>query len=158
MDSNISIRAAANEDFEGLLPLMHEFLDHQQVLTPEDMIDKEHADRIILKYLNGDPGKYFTLVAVADNGEIAGCCMSSLEETEEILKDDIFGEIKYLFTAEQHRSKGIGQELIEAATIEFQRRGLKLMSLDVLVNNEGAVAFYRRAGFVPVTCSMYREI
>ncbi len=61
MDSNISIRAAANEDFEGLLPLMHEFLDHQQVLTPEDMIDKEHADRIILKYLNGDPGKYFTL-------------------------------------------------------------------------------------------------
>ncbi|QSH40883.1 GNAT family N-acetyltransferase [Lentisphaerota bacterium ZTH] len=157
MNSNITVRPATAADFDTILPLMQEFLDHQQELTPEDMIDKEHAGKIVSKYINGDPGKVFTLIAELE-GELSGCCMASLEETIEILKDDIFGEIKYLFTAEKYRSRGIGKALVEAAAAEFKRRGLKLMSLDVLVSNEGAVAFYRRAGFVPVTCSMYREV
>jgi ribosomal protein S18 acetylase RimI-like enzyme len=59
------------------------------------------------------------------------------------------GEITTLAVERAHRRHGHGRELLDAARRESVRRGWRVLVLWVVTGNDGARAFYARAGFAP---------
>jgi ribosomal protein S18 acetylase RimI-like enzyme len=49
-----------------------------------------------------------------------------------------------------HRSQGIGSALLRRVVEEALQAGLRSVSLDVALRNEGAIRFYEREGFVKI--------
>ncbi|MBR3199364.1 MAG: GNAT family N-acetyltransferase [Bacilli bacterium] len=55
-------------------------------------------------------------------------------------------EINYIAVSEEYRRKGIGEELLNYFISKLN--GVSSVSLEVNVNNEGAIKFYLKNGFV----------
>jgi ribosomal protein S18 acetylase RimI-like enzyme len=55
-----------------------------------------------------------------------------------------------LAVAPDHRSQGVGSALLRRVVEEALQAGLRSVSLDVALRNEGAIRFYQREGFVTV--------
>lgn len=47
----------------------------------------------------------------------------------------------------KHRKKGIGRDLIEFTRKKVKKNNNKTMSLNVHIENEGAISFYKKCGF-----------
>ncbi len=59
-----------------------------------------------------------------------------------------YGRIEYLWVDEQHRGRGLGRSLVEAAAAEARRRGCRTIVLDT--HTFQAPGFYSALGFVEV--------
>ena len=59
-------------------------------------------------------------------------------------------EIKRLFVRPQARKMGVGQALVSAVLATAQNLGYGEIKLDTLPEMEGAIALYKRNGFVPI--------
>ncbi|MBN1909880.1 MAG: GNAT family N-acetyltransferase [Pirellulales bacterium] len=63
---------------------------------------------------------------------------------------DGYGSIQNLGIVPVHRDRGVGTALLFRALQGFRQAGLRRVSLEVTVENDGAVRLYQRHGFVPV--------
>jgi RimJ/RimL family protein N-acetyltransferase len=81
-----------------------------------------------------------TLVAVADDGEIAGSIHVDPSRHG-------FGDIG-MAVAREWRGRGVGSALLAAAVEWARERGLHKLSLGVFPHNTAAIALYRKFGFV----------
>lgn len=89
----------------------------------------------------GPPGGELLLAKRGDH--VLGCiALKSLEPR--------VAEIKRLFVRPQARKTGVGQALVAAAIACARQLGYGEIKLDTLPEMEGAIALYRRNGFVPV--------
>lgn len=59
-------------------------------------------------------------------------------------------EVKRIYVLGRFRGGGVGCQLMELAKSEVRRRGGRRLLVGVYARNEGAIAFYRREGFVEV--------
>jgi ribosomal protein S18 acetylase RimI-like enzyme len=57
------------------------------------------------------------------------------------------GHVTQVCVLPEHRSRGIGESLLAATSINLRRRGFSMLSLTVTEANAGAVALYRRLNF-----------
>lgn len=82
------------------------------------------------------------VLAHAESGALAGIvlCSNVREEVEHITQ---------LCVAPDFRGLGAGTLLLRAATGALAARGFRSLSLTVTEGNDGAIALYRRVGFVP---------
>ncbi len=80
-------------------------------------------------------------VAVVD-GEPAGICKLAIRGER--------GWIAGVGVAPPHRGAGIGEALMRAVLEEARTRGLREVSLEVLVQNEPAIRLYEKLGFAKV--------
>ncbi len=84
-----------------------------------------------------------TFVAVQD-GQDAGVIRSAMDpgqpDTAHLIS---------MWVAPEARGHGVGEALIEAVADWARSQGLKLLALDVIDDNEPAIALYRRKGFKP---------
>ena len=71
-----------------------------------------------------------------------GCCVSSARNPET-------GEINFVYVADEHRSTGIGSEMIRNATQKLTQFGAQHITLTTAPENPRAIALYERLGFVP---------
>ena len=82
----------------------------------------------------------FALVAVDENEVIgAAMCICSLHSSR--------GRIASVAVVGSHRGRGIGSKLIAACEDEFRRRGACKFTLEVAVDNAGAVKTYLDSGY-----------
>ena len=81
-----------------------------------------------------------TLVAVADDGEIAGSIHVDPSRHG-------FGDLG-MAVAREWRGRGVGSALLAAAVEWARERGLHKLSLGVFPHNTAAIALYRKFGFV----------
>jgi ribosomal protein S18 acetylase RimI-like enzyme len=58
------------------------------------------------------------------------------------------GHILGLYVKPTYRRKGIGRNLMETMVKEFKKKGCHKTRLEVFANNDGAIDFYNRLGFV----------
>ncbi|MGE5405741.1 MAG: GNAT family N-acetyltransferase [Candidatus Saccharibacteria bacterium] len=76
----------------------------------------------------------------SDTGIAIGYCISSINT-------DHVGEIDSIYVASAYRSKGIGDVLIRKALLWLDDNKVELKTVNVLPENERALAFYGRYGF-----------
>ncbi|MGE5416822.1 MAG: GNAT family N-acetyltransferase [Acidobacteriota bacterium] len=76
----------------------------------------------------------------SDTGLAIGYCISSINPNN-------VGEIDSIYIASAYRSKGIGDVLIRKALQWMDGNKVELKTVNVLPENERALAFYRRYGF-----------
>lgn len=86
-------------------------------------------------------GKCMANVCFDDSAPIAFCSI-------EMDKKRSCGELKYLFVRESHRNNGLGNLLMEWALCEFEKAGIGLVDIRVVLGNP-AFSFYERYGFKP---------
>jgi ribosomal protein S18 acetylase RimI-like enzyme len=70
-------------------------------------------------------------------------------------KEAGIGHIPNLAVASEHRGKGIGRKLIEAAIERFHKSGLAAAKIETLLQNKRANALYTSEGFVEVARQLH---
>ena len=86
------------------------------------------------------------LTAIAENetGEIAGFCIAHVERAGKGLQ----AYVVTLDVAPHYRRHGLARQMLERIEQQAVEAGCEAMALHVSVENEGAIAFYEREGYV----------
>lgn len=136
----MTVREATPDDIEAIREVARRSwaADYPAIVSREtvtDGVDEWYAsDR-----LADDVGRPRALVLVADDGGVVGFAHAVLSaETGHILR---------LYVDPDHRSQGIGGDLLEATRDELFDRGVEHVQATVLTANEPGNAFYRAYGF-----------
>ncbi|MFT4190090.1 MAG: GNAT family N-acetyltransferase [Comamonas sp.] len=76
------------------------------------------------------------------NNELASCgCVKVLTN------DNIYGEVKRVFTLEKHRGKGFAKEVIKALEYQLRARTISLVRLETGIWQPAALAMYAALGY-----------
>ena len=153
----MQVRSATIEDYPAIVRISGEIGElhheaHPSLLTPQAL-----PETVFRKALN-DPNSGVVVCTVAD--EIAGIMIYEIvdqPETHYVYANRSL-VISEFGVAEKHRRKGCGEMLINAAVEAAKARGVGRITLRVWSFNEGALAFYERMGFAPLSISMERKI
>jgi ribosomal protein S18 acetylase RimI-like enzyme len=122
------------------------------LLRAVSLVQREERWRQILA---DDGGVLETLVAASDDGAICGFVSFGLrmpfgDETEHIggkaTGPDV-GSVVALYVDPEHWRRGVGRSLLKEALRRMFRGGCREATIWVLKQNDGALAFYRGAGF-----------
>lgn len=87
-------------------------------------------------------------VAVARQGNEPMGMVLVKERIDPFLRQPL-GVIQWIYVAEKHRKKGIGDALHEAVVEWLTGRGITALETNVPVANAGAAAHYTKLGFAP---------
>ncbi|MEY7847703.1 N-acetyltransferase family protein [Natrarchaeobius sp. A-rgal3] len=68
------------------------------------------------------------------------------------------GSLSNLYVDPDHRGRGIGSALLEAVEEAFSARGVEVVLLEVMAENEDARRFYRRHGYDHLRVTMERPL
>jgi ribosomal protein S18 acetylase RimI-like enzyme len=137
----ISIESGGAELLEELEPHWRELRTHHVELAPiwqSELMSVSFPVRkegLLKKRVNG------LLVTVAKiGGQIVGYNVSTID-------GDRRGEIDSLYVAAEHRSQGVGNEMVRRALEWFRAQPTTSIIVKVIAGNEGALRFYERLGF-----------
>ena len=126
------IRAAASKDAEQL-SILNSIFQEKETTTAADM----------RKFL-GSNSHEIVLVAVADDGEIAGFCYG--QPYMSICYNRPMGALNDLFVKENYRGQGIAQKLVKAMEDALAKRGCTSVRLVTGINS-AANDFYLKNGY-----------
>ena len=103
-----------------------------------------------LAMYDGERGVAFVVTEIPESPRL--CTMCAPEEPRVIAFATVFfapdeGQIINVATHPDHRRHGAGQMLMEAIEKDAHRRGFTLLSLEVRVSNDPAIALSKRYGF-----------
>ncbi|MFB6185191.1 MAG: N-acetyltransferase family protein [Haloarculaceae archaeon] len=96
------------------------------------------------------------LVAVED-GDVLGFVTFDVE-TGHYEQDVERGIVEHLFVVPDRREEGIGTRLLSAAETALADRGVDVVALDAMADNEAARRFYRRHGYEPHRVTIEKSI
>lgn len=68
------------------------------------------------------------------------------------------GTIQNLYVLPDYREQGLGTQLLDAATATLGDRGIEVVTLEVMADNEEARRFYSRHGFEPHRVHLSKRI
>lgn len=152
----ISVRQAGKEEISDLQNLNNEiFTDNQQYDPDLDMT-----------WSQSDKGKqYFTKLLSAP----LSCCLIAEEDNKKIgyiaarpknvsYRNSTYFEIENIGVIPSHRSKGIGQMLIEECLKWAKTKGFQKAFVNSYFDNKKAIQFYKRNGFSEIDVSLEKNI
>jgi ribosomal protein S18 acetylase RimI-like enzyme len=87
-----------------------------------------------------------SLLVAVDDGELVGFVMFGVESGS-FEQDVTRGVVENLFVAASHRRDTVGKQLLDAADAALADRGVEVVGLEVMADNEDARAFYRANGY-----------
>ena len=120
------------------LTLKH--LDEVDVLDRRCFTDGEAYTRSTIEYLLGEPNLLAFRAVERKTGEMVAFIITMLEK-------DGTGHITTIGVAPGHRRRGLAYRLLEHTENAFRQRSVRMMRLEVRVDNKGAQDLYRRAGY-----------
>jgi len=131
--AQFAVRPAATGDAVALAELFAAVAEERDGIATEPPVDIDARAALFARSAAS------SVVAVAE-GQIIG--MLHVEVSRHG-----FGEIGMLVDRDW-RGRGIGSALLQAATGLARQQGLHKLSLEVFAHNTGAIALYRKCGFV----------
>lgn len=137
-DPIADIRRATADDVPAILRMMEVFNHEELIAFTSDKLARG------LAALLAHPDYGFVLIAEI-GGIPAGYAVLAYSFDIEYGGRDVF--LNELFVVPRHRSRGVGNELLRAATAAVQAEGCHAMHLIVRPENPGAQRLYRRDGF-----------
>lgn len=133
---NILIRLAGQEDVAAVVRLIKALAQHEGWPSP---LDEAYACRYLAA-----PGNQ-VLLAERD-GEVLG--LLSYSQRPNLFHAGEIATIEELIVAEDGRGQGIGGKLVEHLLEKLQKGGIAEVSVTTMLDNEGAIRFYKAHGLV----------
>jgi L-amino acid N-acyltransferase YncA len=131
----VEIRAPAPDDLDALLAFFAQVPEHERTFFKEAVLDRD----TVAAWLAGEHVR--RAVACAD-GAVAGyAAVVPLHGWS-----DHVGELR-LVVAPEHRRAGVGRDLARWALVEAVRGRLRKVVVEVVADQEGAVAMFSALGF-----------
>lgn len=140
METNLTVRVASEEDLEALVRLAVAFRDHLGQSTPS-AADFRHSIRLLLQ---GKGTEFF----LACDGQGVGLGYVQCRYRYSAWTSALEGELEDVFVIRAKRRRGVGLQLMEFAIGRVAERGCRTLGLNTNERNEGALALYRRLGFI----------
>jgi aminoglycoside 6'-N-acetyltransferase I len=78
---------------------------------------------------------------------VVGLIEASLRERPDALPPDRMGYVEALYVAPDHRGKGVGTALLEAAEQWARTSGCEIMGSDAEVNNQAGIVIHQALGY-----------
>lgn len=135
------IWVASPYDADDVARLMIGFRNHNGLDWPSDNAFAASVERLLER---GEAE--FLLAAASDDDPAAGVCQLRYRHSVWTAREDCW--IEDVFVEQAARGAGLGRALVEAAFERATLRGCRRIELDVLLDNEPALALYRSLGFV----------
>jgi ribosomal protein S18 acetylase RimI-like enzyme len=131
----VKVRSFRRSDLPTCTKLYREGLVGGRIAENDTGLD---IDDIETAYMNSPESHFW--VAEGEDGEVMG--MIGVQGHKELV-----GEIRRLRVAQEHRRRGIGSALIEAALKFCQERGYLKIALDTFMEREPAVKLFEKFHF-----------
>ena len=157
---DLSVRKAVIEDAAALHRLYHQLDRHHADLLPEVFrpLGRDPRSEAFIGDVLDDPRAAF-FVAVLD-GEVVGFLEIRISGPPDfpVFRKRDFAYIENTAVDASLRGRGIGEALFDAALEWAASHGVDRIQTSVWNENTGAVRFYERRGFRPVTLRLERVI
>lgn len=151
------IRKATNKDITAISELYREQFREMAKLIPDFIKEGEQSNEFLEKTVLDENSD----ILVYDNeGEIVGFILLQ-EKTRPDFDFMLPGKFCYIMdiiVTENHRGKGFGTALMNAAKAWANEHNCSFVNLDVLVNNHSAIKLYKKLGFIPKAQEMYCKL
>lgn len=141
----MEIRKATLADTEALRVLFNGALRHMAQLQPRQYRAVEQDTAFIQSGILED---YGDVLVAEDHGKIIGFVSVFAEETSPLpfRVQQKYCDLDNIFVAEEHRGKGVGTALFQAAWQWARERDLAFLQLMTLGENYNAQDFYEKMG------------
>jgi ribosomal protein S18 acetylase RimI-like enzyme len=137
---NPTIRVAREADLDALVRLAAAFRDHLGQSLPSEVEFRQSLARLLK-----DAGTEFVLACDA-----LGAALGYVQARYRYLAwtSALEAELEDVFVVREARQQGVGLRLMELTMARAIARGCRSMGLDTNERNTGALALYRKCGFV----------
>lgn len=151
------IRKATNKDITAISELYREQFREMARLIPDFIKEGDQSTEFLEKTVSDDNSD----ILVYDNeGEIVGFILLQAKTRPDFdfMLPGKYCYIMDIIVTENHRDKGFGTALMNAAKAWAKERDCNFINLDVLVNNHSAIKLYEKLGFIPKAQEMYCKL
>ena len=154
----MKIRKATIKDFESLKEIkILSKIEEARYADTLKRISKTKEDYI--SYLKQDLTRKTRVVFIALEGKkVVGMVLSQYFKPLVISKFKRKGYMNNLYVLKEYRNKNIGKKLIARAWKWLEDKKVEFVTLEVHVDNKGAIALYHRLGFQDYTIKMSKSI
>lgn len=153
----MKIRLAGEKDIESLVDLWIELMEFHASFGIQLLIDKEKRAAIEEFLLGTITGK-LSRIYIMDSGEaIVAMLIARVETRKEMFIYKKSGYIAETLVTKSFRGMNIGDELATTAHAWFDAEGAAYSELQVSVENESAIKFWKSKGYEPQTIRMIRR-
>ena len=151
------IRKATHNDIPAISELYREQFREMSKLIPDFIKEGYQSKEFLEKTISSDDSD---ILVYEDNGNVVGFILLQAKERPDF---DFMIPGKYCYimdiiVTESHRNKGFATALMNSAKDWAKEQNCKLINLDVLVNNHGAIKLYEKLGFIPKAQEMYCKL
>lgn len=160
MSPPVSIREATPDDLERLRPVWaslvarHAAIGSAPLQEDADLawrLRREGYARLIAER------RGFVLLADERRGPIGYCAVELHDGPDDTFPvGERWAEVFTLAVLPESRGAGIGSALMDAAEARLTAMGIGDVAVAAMVENEAALSFYRRRGFVPREIVLWR--
>jgi len=137
---NVTVRYIRESDIAGYQAALGAVVRERKFLLTLDPPSLDNVSKFVQKNIQNNHAQYVAEVA----GEIVGWADVLPYDKEALQHAGLLG----MGVVAEHRSKGIGQELLRHVIEHSWRIGLKRIELEVFASNLAAVALYEKFGFL----------
>lgn len=138
------IRTAIIEDLPILLDFEQKIIEAERPMDPTLIQDKKISYYSVKDYILSD----HTEVVVAEiEGEIVGSGYGQIRDRKNFFKQKQLGYIGFMYVKDEHRGKGVSQEIIKYLYNWFASKNLEEIRLTVYDQNPRAIRAYEKVGF-----------
>ena len=140
------IRPATVEDFDDILPLLHQ-------LRPEKELHRGSLMEVFARGIDSNNEEYFCAEV---EGRIIGFCSLAIENS--LWQEGYMGCINDIVVDESIRRHGIGTDLLKVAIDMFKEKGCQTIKLNSDFEREEAHKFYGSRGFTNRAYMFFKEL
>ena len=144
---SVQVRRADENDIPGIVAIWGQFMELLRTTNRHYWEVKDGQDSFS-RYLTGAVNKPEFLIAIAEdkNDGLVGFTLALIEALPEWFGSERIGLIRYMAVSEDHRSKGVGYEMVNFVMNWFRSQNIQRAELYVLYGLP-ASGFWEKIGF-----------
>lgn len=151
------IRKATNTDIPAIAELYSEQFREMAKLIPDFIKESDQSAEFIENTIQNEDSD---ILVYEDNGKVVGFILLVSKNRPDF---SFMVQFKYCYimdilVTEKCRGRGFGTALMNSAKNWAKERNCTFINLDVLTNNTGAIALYKKLGFIPKAQEMYYKL
>jgi ribosomal protein S18 acetylase RimI-like enzyme len=148
MKDVLVVRNGCVKDGEKVLQVWDEFMDYHKGISALDFNMVKNARKMWIKYFEKHVRSRIRNAIVAEcNGRIVGFLLGTIEKRPPIFTTPHQAYIDSIGVLKSKRNHGVGGMMMDAFMKWAKEKKLPYVMLNVAVENEMAIRFYKKRGF-----------